>query len=91
MFIEEIEQCRRLAYIRAGHPATLDLWYPPRYLTPPEYQQELKHTKFLEYSRPNPVQQTVELDLIQQFAEQDLDQLFAELDLGGNVPGTRCV
>ena len=70
MFIEEIEQRRRLAYIHAGHPATLNLWYPPRYLTPPEYQRELEHTKFLEHYRPDPVQQTVDLDLIQQPTEQ---------------------
>ena len=69
-FIEEIEQRHRLAYIRAGHPATLDLWYPPRYLTPPEYQRELEHTKFLEHYHPTPVQQTVDLDLVQQPAEQ---------------------
>ena len=69
MFIEEIEQHRQLAYIRAGHPATLDLWYPPIYLTPPEYQRELKHTEFLEHYRPDPVQQTVDLDLVQQIAE----------------------
>ena len=68
-FIEEIEHRRRLAYIRAGHPATLDLWYPPRYLTPPEYQRELEHTEFLELYRPNPVQQTVDLDFVQQPAE----------------------
>ena len=70
MFIEEIKQHRWLAYIRAGHPATLDLWYPPRYLTPPKYQRELEHTEFLEHYCPDPVQQTVDLDLIQQPAEQ---------------------
>ena len=69
-FIEEIEHRCQLAYIRAGHPATLDLWYPPRYLTPPEYQRELKHTEFLEHYRPDPVQQTVNLDLVQQHTEQ---------------------
>ena len=69
-FIEEIEHRCRLAYICAGHPATLDLWYPPRYLTPPKYQRELEHTKFLEHYHPNTVQQTVDLDLIQQPTEQ---------------------
>ena len=37
----------RLEYIRAGHPATLDLWYPPRYITPPEYIRDLEHEEFL--------------------------------------------
>ena len=78
-FIEEIEHRRRLAYIRAGHPATLDLWYPLKYLTPPKYQRELKHTEFLEHYCPNPVQQTVDLDLVQQPTEQH-EQIVIRID-----------
>ena len=44
---EEIAHRVRLEYIRAGHPATLDLWYPLRYITPPEYIRDLKHEEFL--------------------------------------------
>ena len=44
---EEIAHRVRLEYIRAGHPATVDLWYPPRYITPPEYIRELEHEEFL--------------------------------------------
>ena len=44
---EEIAHRVRLGYIRAGHPATLDLWYPPRYITPPEYIRDLEHEEFL--------------------------------------------
>ena len=44
---EEIAHRVRLGYIRAGHPATLDLWYPPRYITPPEYIRDLEHKEFL--------------------------------------------
>ena len=44
---EEIAHRVRLAYIRAGHPATLDLWFPPRYITPPEYIRGLEHEEFL--------------------------------------------
>ena len=44
---EEIAHRVRLGYIRAGHPATLDLWYPPRYITPPEYIRNLEHEEFL--------------------------------------------
>ena len=44
---EEIAHRVRLEYIRAGHPATLDLWYPPRYITPPEYIRDLEHEEFL--------------------------------------------
>ena len=44
---EEIAHRVRLEYIKAGHPATLDLWYPPRYITPPEYIRDLEHEEFL--------------------------------------------
>ena len=44
---EEIAHRVTLTYIRAGHPATLDLWYPPRYITPPEYIHDLEHEEFL--------------------------------------------
>ena len=44
---EEIAHRVTLAYIRAGHPATLNLWYPPRYITPPEYIHDLKYEEFL--------------------------------------------
>ena len=44
---EEIAHRVRLEYIRAGHPATIDLWYPPRYITPPEYIHDLEHEEFL--------------------------------------------
>ena len=44
---EEIAHQVRLEYIRAGHPATLDLWYPPRYITPLEYICDLEHKEFL--------------------------------------------
>ena len=44
---KEIAHRVRLEYIRAGHPATLNLWYPPRYITPPEYICDLKHEEFL--------------------------------------------
>ena len=47
MVTEEIAHQVRLEYIRAGHPATLDLWYPPRYITPPEYIRDLEHEEFL--------------------------------------------
>ena len=55
---EEIEQQVRLTYIRAGHPATLDLWYPPRYITPPEYIWDIEHEEFL--YRQIPVLQAAE-------------------------------
>ena len=44
---EEIAHRIRIGYIRDGHPSTLDLWFPPRYLTPPEYIRDLKHEEFL--------------------------------------------
>ena len=44
---EEIAHRVRLEYIKAGHPATLDLWFPPRYITPPEYIRGLEHEEFL--------------------------------------------
>ena len=44
---EEITHRVRLEYIRAGHPATIDLWYPLRYITPPEYIHDLEHEEFL--------------------------------------------
>ena len=44
---KEIAHRVRLGYIRDGHPSTLDLWYPPRYITPPEYIRGLEHEKFL--------------------------------------------
>ena len=44
---EEIAHRVRLEYIREGHPATLDLWFPPRYITPPEYIRDLEHEEFL--------------------------------------------
>ena len=44
---EEIAHRVRLEYIRDGHPSTLDLWFPPRYLTPPKYIHDLKHKEFL--------------------------------------------
>ena len=47
MITEEIVHRVRLKYIRAGHPATLDLWYPPRYITPLEYICDLEHEEFL--------------------------------------------
>ena len=49
---EEIAHQVRLEYIRAGHPATLDLWFPPRYITPPEYICDLEHEEFLYRSIP---------------------------------------
>ena len=44
---EEIAHWVRLKYIKAGHPATINLWYPPRYITPLEYICDLKHEEFL--------------------------------------------
>ena len=44
---EEIVHRVRLGYIRDGHLSTLDLWYPPRYITPPEYIRGLEHEEFL--------------------------------------------
>ena len=44
---EEIAHQVRLGYIRDGHPSTLDLWFPPRYITPPEYIHALEHEEFL--------------------------------------------
>ena len=44
---EEITHRVRLEYIRAGHPATLDLWFPPRYITLPKYIHDLEHEEFL--------------------------------------------
>ena len=44
---EELTHRVRLGYIRDGHPSTLDLWYPPRYITPPEYIRGLEHEEFL--------------------------------------------
>ena len=44
---EEIAHRVRLGYIRDSHPSTLDLWYPPRYITPPEYICDLEHEEFL--------------------------------------------
>ena len=44
---KEIAHRVRLEYIKAGHPATLDLWFPPRYITPPKYIRDLEHKEFL--------------------------------------------
>ena len=71
---EEIAHRVRLEYIRAGHPATLDLWYPPRYITPPEYIRNLEHEEFLYRNIPTLLdneEQQDEIPVLQEVEQQE--------------------
>ena len=72
---EEIAHRVRLEYIRAGHPATLDLWYPLRYITPPEYICNLEHEEFLYRQVPvllDTEEQQDETPVLQEAEQQEL-------------------
>ena len=71
---EEIAHRVRLEYIRAGHPATLDLWYPLRYITPPEYIRNLEHEEFLYRNIPTLLdneEQQDEIPVLQEAEQQE--------------------
>ena len=71
---EEIAHRVRLGYIRDGHPSTLDLWYPPRYITPPEYIRDLEHEEFLYRNIPTLLdneEQQDEIPVLQEAEQQE--------------------
>ena len=81
---EEIAHWVRLEYIRDGHPSTLDLWFPPRYLTPPEYIRDLEHEEFLYRNIPTLLdteEQQDETPVLQEAEQQEpLDHIVVQID-----------
>ena len=72
---EEIAHRVRLKYIKAGHPATINLWYHPRYITPLEYICDLKHEEFLYRNIPvllDHEEQQDETPVLQEAEQQEL-------------------